>query len=115
RITTGSASFKWNWDNPGGPERNLWTDSALFRATGNAGARLDFYQVHYYSWMRGAGWSYSPFDRHASFWRLDKPVIIGELPGVGESGYMSITQMYRWAYDSAYAGVMAWTYAGVDA
>jgi hypothetical protein len=114
RITTGSASFKWNWNNPTGTERNLWTDSALTLGAGMP-ASLDFYQVHYYSWMRGQGWTYSPFDRHASYWRLDKPVIIGELPGVGESGYMTITQMYRWAYDSAYAGVMAWTYAGVDA
>jgi len=65
--------------------------------------------------MRGAGWSYSPFDRNASYWRLDKPVIIGELPGVGEAGYRTLTQMYRWALDSSYAGIMAWTYAGNDA
>lgn len=113
-VTTGSASLKWNWDNPNGSERNLWSDSALQRAAGDTLAYLDFYQVHYYSWMRGAGWSYSPFDRHASYWKLDKPVVIGEFSGKGESGYRSVSEMYLGALDSSYAGAFAWTYAGVD-
>ena len=45
-ITVGSASFKWNWDNPKGKERNLWCDSALCSASGDPMAYLSFYQIH---------------------------------------------------------------------
>jgi cellulase (glycosyl hydrolase family 5) len=113
-VTTGSASLKWNWNNPAGTERNLWSDSALIAAAGDSSARLDFYQVHYYSWMRGSGWTYSPFDKKASAWNLDKPVVIGEFPGISESGYRTEAQFYQNAVDSSYAGAMAWSYAGVD-
>lgn len=113
-VTTGSASLKWDWDNPTGTERNLWSDSALFAATGDSLAKLDFYQVHYYSWMRGSGWTYSPFDKKAAAWKLNKPVLIGEFPGNGESGYRTEAQFYQGAVDSGYAGAMAWSYSGVD-
>lgn len=113
-VTTGSASLKWNWDNPTGTERNLWSDSALTEAAGDPLAKLDFYQVHYYSWMRGSGWTYSPFDKKASAWNLDKPVMIGEFPGISEAGYRTGVQFYRNAVDSSYAGAMAWSYSGVD-
>jgi hypothetical protein len=113
-VTTGSASLKWNWNNPTGTERNLWSDSALIAAAGDPLAKLDFYQVHYYSWMRGSGWTYSPFDKKASAWNLDKPVIIGEFPGISEPGYRTEAQFYQNAVDSSYAGAMAWSYSGVD-
>ncbi len=113
-VTTGSASLKWNWDNPTGTERNLWSDSALKAAAGDSLAKLDFYQVHYYSWMRGSGWTYSPFDKKASAWNLDKPVVIGEFPGISEPGYRTEAQFYQTAVDSSYAGAMAWSYSGVD-
>ncbi len=113
-VTTGSASLKWNWNNPTGTERNLWSDSALITATGDSLAKLDFYQVHYYSWMRGGGWTYSPFDKKASAWNLGKPIVIGEFPGISEAGYLTETQFYQNAVDSSYAGAMSWSYSGVD-
>lgn len=113
-VTTGSASLKWNWNNPTGTERNLWSDSALIAATGDSLAKLDFYQVHYYSWMRGGGWTYSPFDKKASAWNLGKPILIGEFPGINEAGYLTEAQFYQNAVDSSYAGAMAWSYSGVD-
>ncbi len=113
-VTTGSASFKWNWDNPTGSERNLWSDSALIAASGDPKGFLDFYQVHYYSWMRGNTWTYSPFDKPASFWKLDKPVMVGEFPALGETGYKTSVEMHRWLADQGYTGSFSWTYKGND-
>jgi hypothetical protein len=109
-ITTGSASFKWNSPAPGA-KGNYYSDQALQAAAGGDPlARLDFYQIHYYSWMRGNGWTYSPWDKRASYWGLDKPVVIGELPAAGEAGYLNAVQMHVGSVDSGYAGVMSWAY-----
>ena len=113
-ITVGSASLKWNWNNPNGIERNLWSDSALFVATSDSLSFLDFYEIHYYPWMIGPTWSYSPFDHNANNWNLDKPIVIGEFPGKGQDGYKTLIQMYKWAFDSSYAGALAWSYIGQD-
>ena len=109
-VTTGSASFKWNSTAPG-TKGNYYSDQALQAAAGGDPlARLDFYQIHYYSWMRGQGWTYSPWDKQMSFWGLDKPVVIGELPARGQAGYLNPIQMHVASVDSGYAGVMSWAY-----
>jgi|GEM_PF-1305730 len=109
-VTTGSASFKWNSPSPAA-KGNYYSDQALQAAAGGDPlARLDFYQVHYYSWMRGGGWSYSPWDAGYAYWGLDKPVVIGELPAKGEAGYLDPVQMHVGSVDSGYAGVMSWAY-----
>jgi hypothetical protein len=109
-ITTGSASFKWN-SPVSSAKGNYYSDQALQAAAGGDPlARLDFYQIHYYSWMRGNGWTYSPWDKRAAYWGLDKPVVIGELPAGGEAGYLSAVQMHVGSVDSGYAGVMSWAY-----
>jgi hypothetical protein len=109
-VTTGSASFKWNSPAPGA-KGNYYSDQALQAAAGgDPGARLDFYQIHYYSWMRGQGWTYSPWDKRMDSWGLDKPVVIGELPAKGEAGYLDPVQMHVKSVDSGYAGVMSWAF-----
>lgn len=109
-VTTGSASFKWNSTAPG-TKGNYYSDQALQAAAGGDPlARLDFYQIHYYSWMRGQGWTYSPWDKRMDFWGLDKPVVIGELPAKGQAGYLDPVQMHVRSVDSGYAGVMSWAF-----
>jgi hypothetical protein len=109
-VTTGSASFKWCSTDPAA-KGNYWSDQALQAAAGgDALARLDFYQVHYYSWMRGNGWTYSPWDKRRAAWGLDKPVIIGEVAAKGEAGYLDPVQMHVRSVDSGYAGIMSWAY-----
>lgn len=114
QITVGSASFKWNWDNPAGKERNLWSDSALYAATGDSLSCLSFYEVHYYPGPKGQKELYSPFACNAKHWALNKPILIGEFPGKGEPGHRTVAEMYRSALDSSYAGAMAWSYIGRD-
>jgi hypothetical protein len=109
-VTTGSASFKWSSAAPEA-KGNYYSDQALRTAAGGDSlARLDFYQVHYYSWMRGSGWTYSPWDKGFAYWGLDKPVVIGELPAKGQAGYLDPVQMHVGSVDSGYAGVMSWAY-----
>jgi hypothetical protein len=109
-ITTGSASLKW-CSTDAAAKGIYYSDQALRAAAGGDSlARLDFYQVHYYSWMRGSGWTYSPWDKPRAAWGLDKPLIIGEFPAMGEAGYMNAVQMHAASVDSGYAGVMSWAY-----
>lgn len=109
-VTTGSASLKW-CSTDAAAKGIYFSDAALQAAAGgDALAHLDFYQIHYYSWMRGSGWTYSPWDKRRSAWGLDKPVIIGEFPAAGESGYLDAVKMHTASVDSGYAGVMSWAF-----
>ena len=109
-ITTGSASLKWCSTDPAA-KGIYYSDQALRAAVGGDSlARLDFYEVHYYSWMRGSGWTYSPWDKPRAAWGLDKPLIIGEFPAQGEVGYLDAVQMHVASVDSGYAGVMSWAF-----
>jgi hypothetical protein len=109
-VTVGSACLKWNSDvSPA--EDNWWKESALRAQYNNAGAHMDFYQIHYYDWMVGSGWAYDPFqpDRNVSYWRLDKPVLVGECPA-DNTGRYTMQQMLQNAYANDYIGVMFWSY-----
>lgn len=116
KVTTGSASLKWNSDLHGA-EGNWWSDSQLKAAhpAGSVMATLDIYQIHFYDWMIGATWRYTPYDSGytPSYWGIaDKPVIIGETPGQTVSNsYFSLTveEAYRKAYSHGYKGVFAWS------
>ena len=61
---------------------NYYTDSALVSVGGDPDGTLDYYMVHYYEW---AGTERSPFHHPASYWGLDKPLVIGEFPAKGLS------------------------------
>jgi len=93
---------------------NHYSDSALKAVGGDADGTLDFYMVHYYEW---GGRAISPFHHRASYWGLDKPVVIGEFPAKGLSdslGPVSPAQAFQRLYDSGYAGAMGWTYTAHD-
>jgi len=95
-------------------EHNYYSDSALRAVGGDPDGTLDFYMVHYYEW---AAHTHSPFHHAASYWGLDKPVVIGEFPAKGLSdslGPLSPAQCFQRLYDSGYAGAMGWTYTAHD-
>jgi hypothetical protein len=106
-VTVGAGSVKYLIPDANDQRQNLFSDGALSAAAGSNLAKLDFYQVHYYGWMRGDGWSLSPWD---STWALDKPSIIGEFAARGESGYLTAVQMHTRSVERGWAGTMSWAY-----
>jgi hypothetical protein len=106
-VTTGSASFKY-LEGSG----NILSDSALEAATGgNPLAHLDVYQIHYYGWMHGTGWSYEPWIQTAAEWLPDgKPILIGEFPCRGEPDRWTTLQMHTESVNQGYAGTFCWAY-----
>ncbi|MDR1830303.1 MAG: T9SS type A sorting domain-containing protein, partial [Candidatus Fibromonas sp.] len=103
-----------------GKMKTYYSDSKLKTASGSndADAYLDFYMAHYYPEYIGT--SGSPFHNPASFWNMDRPVLIGEFPaqswgpGTGYSNIqpntaMTITAAYEYAYNNGYCGAMSWS------
>jgi hypothetical protein len=113
-VTVGSTAMKWNSDAGLGTVGNMWKDAALTPYDAQGG--LDFYQIHYYSWMNGDGvnWSYSPLAINWAAGGFDKPTVIGELPAnAGGTGYTSAGLLDK-LHSNCYAGAWAWSYNGVD-
>jgi len=106
-VTTGSASFKYLE-----PSNNILSDDALQAAAdGDPLAYLDVYQIHYYGWMHGDGWSYEPWIRTSTEWQDDgKPILIGEFPCIGEQGRWTTMQMHVESVNQGYAGTFCWAY-----
>ncbi|NLS12519.1 glycoside hydrolase family 5 protein [Vibrio sp. SM6] len=74
-TTTGSKSLvMFMVDGHGGT--NYYSDERMIAYAGDD-APLDFYAPHYYDDMDKKG-TWSPFYHHASFWNLDKPIVMGE-------------------------------------
>lgn len=118
-VTTGC----WNIQVVSGRSEfeNWYSDEALVAAGGDTLGTLDFYQVHYYP--RWYDENYSPFFHPASYWQVDKPMLIGEFPAKGlrdlGEGYRpqqtkSIAEAFQYAIDNGYAGCLAWTWTGHD-
>jgi hypothetical protein len=76
-VTTGSKSMgKYTSDAAGG--KNLYRDDRLIAAAdGDPLATFDFYEPHYYD-NEGDKGAWSPFHHPASYWEVDKPIVIGE-------------------------------------
>jgi hypothetical protein len=113
-VTVGSACLKWHSTKIGPAEVHYWNDSSFAAAYNKPGAKLDFYQIHYYDWMYNPDWGYDPFQatKTPSYWKLDKPTLIGENPGV--AGKYTLKEMIENAYTNGYAGIMPWSYDSVD-
>lgn len=113
-VTVGSACLKWNSTRIGPAEVHYWNDASFAAAYNKPGAKLDFYQIHYYDWMYNPEWGYDPFQdtKTPDYWQLDKPALIGENPGV--AGQYTLKQMIENAYANGYVGVMPWSYDSVD-
>jgi hypothetical protein len=88
-------------------------------AGGDEEAYLDFYMAHHYPQYIGE--SGSPFKNAASFWGLEKPILIGEFPardwsppGFNWTYDMTIKDAYEYAYDNGYCGAMSWSMTEED-
>ena len=118
-VTTGSASWRWHRNRSGRRSRaeHPWSDASMARHCAEPGARLDFFQVHYYDWMSLFGWS--PYARGAGPARflveVDRPVIIGETRGrYSWFTRRTVEEAYRLGQANGYAGVFGWSAHGAD-
>ncbi len=120
-VSNGSARFSMTSDQCG---TNYYTDTRLLASGNNKYSKgtLDFYQVHYYpEWNTNDA---SPFHHPYSYFQLDKPMVIGELPGaswdnISTGGNLSsdpagsraitIDSAYTYAFKNGYSGALGWT------
>ena len=114
-VTIGSACIKWNSD-ISGCVGNYWKNSVLQAAYKDPKAYLDFYCIHYYSWVHK--WYKSPFEKSPADYGInDRPVVIEESPGQ-DAGLtnipMTLTESYESALTNGYQGNLPWTSNGVD-
>ncbi|MBN1698546.1 MAG: discoidin domain-containing protein [Spirochaetales bacterium] len=100
---------------------NYYSDERLISAGGDELGTLDFYEAHYYP--NNEDEMTSPFHHPASYWELDKPILIGEFPagGIKELGKgfkprtsLSPKEAYLYAYENGYAGALGWTWTAHD-
>jgi len=95
---------------------NYYRDDRLIAAGGDPDGTLDFYQVHFYP--DNFTNEVSPFHRPASYWQVNKPIVIGEYPvrtleGLIDPEYTT-TETYQLAHAYGYAGAMPWTFVNFD-
>lgn len=119
-VTNGSWNFRVLTDVDG--MTNYYRDDRLVAAGGDPLGVLDFYQVHYYPIHFDE--RTSPFHHPASYWKLDKPVLIGEFPahgivrkkGQGFRPRTELTSEEAWVYalENGYAGALGWTWTNHD-
>ncbi|HEY9125259.1 MAG TPA: discoidin domain-containing protein [Bacteroidales bacterium] len=113
KVSNGTVTLRTATDMDG--FTNFYRPDRLIKAGGDSLGTLDFYMVHYYT---ANGTQYSPFRKPASYWKLDKPLVIGEFSakGITEAGAPAQTpeELYNWAYDQGYAGALSWTYTNHD-
>lgn len=88
---------------------NYYSDECLRIAGGKDKGVLDYYQIHTYPF--GGNFStFSPIVKSAADLKLDKPVMIGEIPAKCSPLRDSAAQCYELAYNNGYAGVLGWRY-----
>jgi hypothetical protein len=105
-VTNGSQEFQYCSNASG--KTNYYSDAALRSAGGMANGTLDFYEVHYYA---SNGVSNSCFMHPASYWGLDKKVVMGEFYAQTTDG-VSQDDTYTYLYSNGYNGAWAWSYVG---
>lgn len=103
-VTNGAQTFDYSSSVNG--KTHYYTDAALRAVGGKDNGTLDYYQVHYYT-INGA--SNSPFTRAASYWGLDKKLVIGEFSAIATDG-VAAANLYTYLYDNGYDGAWAWSY-----
>ena len=103
-VTNGSQVFQY-CSNVNG-NKNFYSDAALRSAGGKEKGTLDFYEVHYYT---SNGTSNSCFTHPASYWGLDKKVVMGEFYAATTDG-ISQDETYSYLYTNGYDGAWAWAY-----
>lgn len=114
-VSTGMASYQYCSE---------YSTAELIAAGGDQDGYLDFYMAHYYPEWQGA--EISPFHHPATFWAMDKPILIGEFPAkswstndTSKAGNhykttKTVTDAFDYAYTIGYAGAMSWAMTESD-
>lgn len=102
RVTNGCWDMQAGTDVDG--HTNYYTDSRLIAAGNDPDGTLDFYCIHYYDWAKD---SHSPFLHPASYWGLDKPLVIAEFY---PNCVYCTSASYETLYQNGYAGALAWSW-----
>lgn len=89
---------------------NYYRDDRLIAAGGDVDGTLDFYSVHYYV---GLGSAYSPFTHTASYWSLDKPIVIAEF-AMSQNNGVPTNQLFIRLYQTGYAGSLPWSWTDTN-
>lgn len=122
KVTNGSWSFRVVTDVDG--FRNYYRNDRLVSAGGDDLGTLDFYSVHFY--QQHFNDSLSPFHNPASWWELDKPIVVAEFAARGivnlggsnagckTSSTLTTAEAYRYLERNGYAGALSWTYSNHD-
>jgi hypothetical protein len=108
-VTNGAVAFQSC--SQVGSYKNYYSDSELKAAGGKDKGVLDFYEVHYYAANQGQ--AQSPFAHPASYWNLDKPIVIGEFWADDTDGVKK-DDLYTNLFNNGYAGAWAWQYYNKD-
>jgi len=108
-VSNGSWSFRASSDI--NSYKNYYSDEELIAAGADTLGTLDFYMVHYYDW---GGQALSPFHHPASYWELDKPIVIAEFSASGPIAGVTTQEAYEALYYSGYAGSLSWTWTNHD-
>jgi len=109
KVTTGSASLKWDSAQDPPAAGNWWNDTQLYSAYPSATGHLDFFQIHYYDWMHNNEYGFDPCRENAGYWLLRKPTLVGELPANGGSFYTPI-QFMNCTFANNFVGNAFWAY-----
>ena len=107
-MTNGSQTFDYCSNVAG--KTNNYSDASLRSAGGKMNGTLDFYEVHYYMIN---GISNSAFKNPASYWGLDKKLVMGELYALATDG-TAAADIYTYLYSNGYNGAWAWNYTTDD-
>jgi len=108
KVTLGSSALKWD-ASKGSGIGNWWNDTSLNSAYKSQQGHLDFYQIHYYDWMYDPSWGYDPCREPTSYWGLDKPTVVGELPATGGAHYKPL-DLLQCSFNNSFIGDMFWAY-----
>ncbi|MEO8904304.1 MAG: hypothetical protein ABI488_18220, partial [Polyangiaceae bacterium] len=104
-VTNGAQTFDYCSNVSG--KTNDYSDAALLAAGGKATGKLDFYEVHYYA---SNGTSNSAFLHPASYWKLDKKLVMGEFFAGLDTDGVAKGDTYTYLYTNGYNGAWAWSY-----
>ena len=109
-VTNASQTFDYCSNGISG-KSNWYSDSALRAAGGKQNGTLDFYEVHYYdaNESQASGTALSPFGHPATYWGLDKKLVMGEFFATTTDGVQT-NDLYTNLYNSGYNGAWAWQY-----
>jgi hypothetical protein len=103
-VTNGSQTFDYCSNISG--KNNYYSDAALRAVGGKQGGTLDFYEVHYYTVN---GTSTSAFMHPASYWGLDKKLVMGEFAAATTQS-VAQNDLYTYLYTNGYNGAWGWSY-----